>query len=283
MRSERSVRNAMGGSSVFGIVVCLVCFLVTVSSEKCDSGLNPDSCFDIVKSNLTFLDANVECTKRGKFLLTIYSKKQLKTVSAILKKEIGTSVDVWFGLYITFDRYQWISGSPVVVNTFLTPVPAPSNAHCFSMRGGDSLDTWTPRYCNVKLWFLCGAKPHVVAKSPSPSFPKNLGCPNNYKLFGTRCYLSRLGLVDALTWDDAANFCSRLTANGSLATISSFAEQDYLSMLVARSSGPVWIGLQSLDGEHRWNDSSDVAFTNWMRMQPTGGEQVRGCRSHVSD
>ncbi|KAF7233059.1 hypothetical protein EG68_08824 [Paragonimus skrjabini miyazakii] len=218
---------------------------------QCDPGSNPESCFDIVKSNLTFLDANVECTKRGKFLLTIYSKKQLKTVSARLKKEIGTSVDVWFGLYITFDRYQWISGSPVVVNTFLTPVPAPNNAHCFSMRGGDSLDTWTPRYCNVKLWFLCGAKPHVLPKSPSPSFPKNLGCPNNYKLFGTRCYLSKLELVDALTWDDAANFCSKLTANGSLATISSFAEQDYLSIMVARSSGPVWIGRLPTGGEQR--------------------------------
>ncbi|KER25788.1 hypothetical protein T265_14147, partial [Opisthorchis viverrini] len=84
---------------------------------------------------------------------------------------------------------------------------------------------------------------------------------------------------DRLSRFEAAHECRKL-ANGTLATISSLVEQDYLSVILAASSTPMWIGLQLVGGEHRWDNQANVTLTNWLKRQPTGGEQVRCTMAH---
>uniref|UniRef100_UPI003AAFEC00 neurocan core protein n=1 Tax=Centroberyx gerrardi TaxID=166262 RepID=UPI003AAFEC00 len=96
------------------------------------------------------------------------------------------------------------------------------------------------------------------------------GCEHTWRKFHGHCYryFSRRH-----TWEDAEKDCRE--HSGHLASIHSFAEQDFISGL---SHDNTWIGLndRTVEDDFQWTDKMDLQYENWRENQPdnffAGGE-----------
>ncbi|TGZ60208.1 hypothetical protein CRM22_008663 [Opisthorchis felineus] len=235
-------------------------------------------CFTVNKLNKSVVDAETSCNHTGRSLLTISNKAEQIFISNTLARVVGPSVKLWFGLYSAFDHYRWFSGYQAVANTYFSSPPSHGSGICFTVHAAADLYTWTPERCDTKLWFLCGSYPQTKT-SPTDVSKRSSGCPPPYHLVNGACFLPKSSPEDRLSRFEAAHECRQL-ANGTLATISSLVEQDFLSLILAASSTPMWIGLQLVGGEHRWDNQANVTLTNWIKRQPAGGEQIRCTMAH---
>ncbi|XP_036401558.1 lymphocyte antigen 75 [Megalops cyprinoides] len=115
-----------------------------------------------------------------------------------------------------------------------------------------------PYSCGQRLPFVC-EKINVtsVEKDPRPH-PKGLPCKEGELAFKDKCYMVRTRRY--LRFDKANEHCMK--DGGSLLTISSQIEQDFISSL-SDQPNKSWIGLRSSNQEWEWVDDSPVTFSNF--------------------
>uniref|UniRef100_A0A3Q2Q6U8 FRAS1-related extracellular matrix protein 1 n=1 Tax=Fundulus heteroclitus TaxID=8078 RepID=A0A3Q2Q6U8_FUNHE len=101
-------------------------------------------------------------------------------------------------------------------------------------------------------------------------------CPKGWTFQGGRCYI--LCTEQKLTWS-AANRACRERFKGSLASVLSKADMDWLWDFSGRK--PFWIGLNNRKGRGRWEwaDGEPVSYTNWKKTPPRS--RMRGNRNCV--
>uniref|UniRef100_A0AC34FT17 C-type lectin domain-containing protein n=1 Tax=Panagrolaimus sp. ES5 TaxID=591445 RepID=A0AC34FT17_9BILA len=106
----------------------------------------------------------------------------------------------------------------------------------------------------------------------------NAGCPNGWELHESDCYYNSNEIFR--NWNDAVNFC--VAINGTLTSVKTQAEYDFLKILAANASPlyPIWIGLHrdpSVSSYPRWiwldGSSANSSFFN------TNPIEVDGCIS----
>ncbi|CAL8075564.1 unnamed protein product [Calicophoron daubneyi] len=231
--------------------------------------LSPGLCISISDFKSNFLAAHEECKKLNKSLLTIHRKEEQRLVGKKLKELFGEEKLFWFGLYFTNDNYQWISGPDILPNAYFSSrKPEDTNlaGSCFTIHGSDELYTWAAQGCDSKLPFICGTQT-LGAVQKSQDLLGYRQCPQNYNLIDGKCFMPKLSIKDALSWNNASKACSQSVSGGTLASITSVAHQDYISLLVARSPGPAWIGMHLVADEHVWERKGPVSFTNWFGGQ----------------
>jgi len=97
-------------------------------------------------------------------------------------------------------------------------------------------------------------------------------CDPGYTLSGSKCYRV---VSDPANYLQAVLGCVSL--GGSLASVSSQAEQDAVFSLTGASGA--WIGLTDFlnEGTFSWVDESLVTFTNWRVNQPNNGNNNQHC------
>uniref|UniRef100_A0A3Q3B9I0 FRAS1-related extracellular matrix protein 1 n=1 Tax=Kryptolebias marmoratus TaxID=37003 RepID=A0A3Q3B9I0_KRYMA len=112
-------------------------------------------------------------------------------------------------------------------------------------------------------------------------------CPRGWTFYGGHCYV--LSTEHKVTWR-AANRACRERYKGSLASVSSKGDMDWLWDFSGRK--PFWLGLNDREGRGRWEwaDGEPVSYTNWRKTPPRSSRkcvlvwrrakwQIRDCGS----
>ncbi|CAH8609522.1 unnamed protein product [Heterobilharzia americana] len=177
--------------------------------------------------------------------------------------------ELWIGLYIGHYNLFWASKYPAIPQIFISEQPKTFEGCAMSNASSGSISTWKFIPCDTKLSFVCAAVPQVFYRHPFAD-QKTFSCPSGYKLFDKNCYMLNEDPSHRLTWEEANKQCKTSDTTSSLATIASPMEQDALSVLIARSPYPVWIGMFLHQDERKWIKGDAINFTNWYPKQIRG-------------
>merc|ERR1712098_636979 len=92
-------------------------------------------------------------------------------------------------------------------------------------------------------------------------------CGSDWILVGSSCFHISSEEGD---WHQGQDYCTGLGAQ--LASVRTQEEQDVLAGL---AGGNAWIGLHDMqgEGEHTWEDQSDLLYSNWEPGQPDNSGQ----------
>ncbi|XP_074858195.1 lymphocyte antigen 75 isoform X2 [Carettochelys insculpta] len=119
-----------------------------------------------------------------------------------------------------------------------------------------------PINCSQKLPFICEKYNASLLEKHEPDYhPPKGGCPKDWILFQNKCFLMMKKRY--LKFKDANEACE--TFGGTLPSISSQAEQDFLTSLLPGLEENIWIGLQFKFStrENRWVDGSRLLYSNF--------------------
>lgn len=111
-------------------------------------------------------------------------------------------------------------------------------------------------YCNGVSWKPWAQTDQIVGAQM---------CPQGWTFQGGRCYI--LSTEHKLSWS-AANRACRERFRGTLASVLSKADMDWLWDFSGRK--PFWIGLNNREvgGRWEWADGEPVSYTNWRKTPP---------------
>nr|XP_015214384.1 PREDICTED: lymphocyte antigen 75 [Lepisosteus oculatus] len=112
--------------------------------------------------------------------------------------------------------------------------------------------------CELPLPFVC-QKINSTVMETGPLGHSNKTCPNNSLSLGEKCYTAIKPRY--LTFEKANELCMSL--GGTLPSISSQAEQDFVTSLLYGLQSKVWVGLKMTRTSLRWTDNSPVTYVNF--------------------
>ncbi|TNN07662.1 C-type mannose receptor 2 isoform 2 [Schistosoma japonicum] len=262
---------------------CLCCCLLVLvffslvtrslsSKVKCDAISGNNLCLHYFSHAATFKDAQFECNQRNLSLITVFTKAQQEYLEGFQAKSDPPIIAIWIGLYIENDNLRWSSGYPAVPQIFISNTPKNFEGCAVSNISAGSISTWEFIPCDSKLSFVCSDSPKISYRHQF-SDQSNLICPPGYKLFNKNCYLLKEDPANRLTWRKANEQCKASDTSASLVTVTSPMEQDAISVMIAHSSHPVWIGMHIDQGERRWIHGDMINYTNWYPKQIHGIEK----------
>ncbi|MGD2250120.1 MAG: lectin-like protein [Candidatus Methanofastidiosia archaeon] len=201
--------------------------------------------YKLITTTKTWADAKNDCLDRGGHLVSITSSGENDFVDQL----IGSNC-VWIGLTDedTEGTWEWVTGEDYSYNNWSTYEP---NNCCGGEDYGEMCsdgywnDNGGPRDPNLTRYYVCEWGSHGGTMFNG----------HEYKLCETE-----------KTWADAKNDC--MACHGHLVTITSSAENDFVSNLAGSNS--VWIGLTDEDTEGTWTwvTGESVVYTNWNSGEP---------------
>ncbi|CAI2733690.1 unnamed protein product [Schistosoma spindalis] len=255
---------------LYNSVVVFVFFSLIARSSgteiKCDTKTGRNFCLRYFSYSATFKDAQIECKQHNLSLVTLSTKSQQEFLREFQTNFEPPIIALWIGLFAENGHLHWSSGYSAVPQIFISGKPGSVEGCAMSNISSGGLFTWEFIPCDTKLSFVCGDIPQISYRHPF-SNQSTLICPHGYKLFDKNCYLLSEDPSSRLTWDKAEEQCKASNTLASLATVASPMEQDALSVLIARSSYPVWIGMYLDQSERKWIRGDVINYTNWYPKQ----------------
>ncbi|XP_075036883.1 lymphocyte antigen 75 [Mixophyes fleayi] len=123
-------------------------------------------------------------------------------------------------------------------------------------------DSFQSVNCNVRLPFICKSSNTSLLEIVSTKINSSSeSCTGNWTSFGNKCFLK----VSAryLKFKEANDYC--FTHGGTLPSISSQREQDFITYLSSDLKQKFWLGLRITmnTAQNNWVDGSDVTYTNF--------------------
>jgi hypothetical protein len=72
------------------------------------------------------------------------------------------------------------------------------------------------------------------------------------------------------SYEDAEKTCQQQENGSSLITIHFLEKQEFISNLFKTNkvANDIWIGVKYTNNKYKWNDDSDLVFTNWAQGSP---------------
>ena len=111
-----------------------------------------------------------------------------------------------------------------------------------------------------------------------------IDCPENHFAFGGHCYfpsfLDEPKTVKLQTWDDAKEYCRKLSSNELIYDLISIqSEEEHVFMIENNWSDvyakwkaqfAIWIGLNDVEkeGQWKWSDGQNLICTRWATTEP---------------
>ena len=111
-----------------------------------------------------------------------------------------------------------------------------------------------------------------------------IDCPENHVAFGGHCYfpsfLDAPKNVKLQTWDDAKEYCRKLSSNELIYDLISIqSEEEHVFMIENnwsdvyvefKASFMIWIGLNDVEweGHWKWSDGQNLICTRWALEEP---------------
>ncbi|KAI4900585.1 hypothetical protein NFI96_017269 [Prochilodus magdalenae] len=224
-------------------------------------------CYQVVSTAMvTWHEARDACRSQGGDLLSISTPEELRIFKA------GTDLleKMWIGLNHLdwMQGWQWSDGSPLAYASW----DADSHKDKSNLLASDCGVIhpnmgFSGESCELKLPYICEKKNSTQPEAAGKVVYKPTECESGwipwrgfcYKLYGTEKDKKK-------TYTDAQQVCVQDKAQ--LASIHSLED---IEMLNTQFNGAdMWIGLKATGNTKlfKWEDGTDVSFTNWGRTQP---------------
>ncbi|CAG5122281.1 unnamed protein product, partial [Candidula unifasciata] len=229
-----------------------------------------NSCYRFYKDNYDWLTAESTCKLDGGNLATVSSGTEQAFVD-IVTGHVNDSLKFWVGLQ--FDQasstFSWQDGWPVRYTNWAQDEPnTKAGMRCVTQ----TLDgRWNVNNCTSRRPFVC----EINFGSPPPATrPSRLtaNCPNRgWFAYRGNCY--NIESSSPKSWAAASAACTVL--GGSLASIHSRTEANYLASRLRNLGHDVWIGLYKDQATgFAWNDNTELEYLNWETGEPNNPDST---------
>uniref|UniRef100_A0A8C5WHE4 Lymphocyte antigen 75 n=1 Tax=Leptobrachium leishanense TaxID=445787 RepID=A0A8C5WHE4_9ANUR len=149
---------------------------------------------------------------------------------------------------------------------------------------------YTPIFCNQKMPFICESRNMSLLEiNSTKTFRLNGSCPTDWSQFRDKCF--RQISPKYVTFSEASEECKLY--GGTLPTILSQTEQDFINQLLPKMTSQFWIGLQIIldRGRNEWVDGRDTTYVNYhpllqgrfKRLTPFNPEVSKQCFYIMND
>ncbi|KAM6178871.1 lymphocyte antigen 75 [Rhynchocyon petersi] len=210
----------------------------------------------VADPHLNYEEAFLYCASNHSFLATLTSFAGLKAIRNKIAN-ISDAEQKWWvrtsgqpGDYpFIYSRHPWFD-FPM---TF---------GECLYM----SAKTWLrdlnkPADCNTKLPFVCEKYNVSSLEKYSPESAAKVQCSGEWIPFQNKCFLKVK--PKSLTFSQASDHCH--AHGGTLPSIMSQIEQDFITTLLPEIEAPLWIGLRWKVHERirKWTDNRELTYSNF--------------------
>ncbi|XP_075385782.1 lymphocyte antigen 75 [Tenrec ecaudatus] len=211
----------------------------------------------VAEPHLNYEEATLYCASNHSFLATLTSYAKLKAI----KKKIANISD---------DEQKWwlrTSEHPAARRILYSShpwfdFPVTFGEECLYI----SAKTWftdlnKPADCNIKLPFICEKYNVSSLEKYNPESATKVSCSGDWIPFQNKCFLKIK--PKSLTFSQASDLCH--TQGGTLPSILSQREQDFITSLLPDMEAPLWIGLRwkTYEWIHKWTDNRELTYSNF--------------------
>ncbi|XP_053327205.1 lymphocyte antigen 75 [Spea bombifrons] len=206
------------------------------------------------EKHLNYKEADLYCTSVEGELASIDSYGLRKAIESKMLDEMKfNQFQMWWVKSINYRSQQ-----ERALHRFL----GMQFSHCpFMTLQRTSTDRFQFADCNKEMPFICEKHPLSWENNRTKTSLLNGSCPQNWIEFRDKCFL-QVNPED-LTFLKANEKCE--TFGGTLPTITSQLEQDFITYLLPNMTSKFWIGLKlTLDSVvSKWIDSREVSYVNF--------------------
>ncbi|XP_029461442.1 lymphocyte antigen 75 [Rhinatrema bivittatum] len=207
----------------------------------------------VSNKNMSYQEAALYCASNGSELASVESYTALQAIKVKLQN-ISAGQKWWMKSFDDSRRYS----SPFRLHRFY----GPHFRDCWHISLSNFYTGFSsPADCNLKLPFICEKhNVSLVEKHTGEPQPTKGGCPTDWVPFGDKCFIRIKPKY--LTFAKANENCE--TFGGTLPSISSQIEQDFITSLLLAMPIKMWLGLQFslMTREHKWIDNSELSYRN---------------------
>ncbi|KAM6174259.1 lymphocyte antigen 75 isoform 1-T1 [Erethizon dorsatum] len=211
----------------------------------------------VADPHLNYEEAVLYCASNHSFLATVTSFTGLKAI----KNKIANISDV--------EQKWWVRTNDQPIDRRFIYSRHPW--HHFPMTFGEeclhiSAKTWfidlsKPTDCRTKLPFICEKHNVSSLEKYSPSSAAKVRCSEPWIPFQNKCFLKITS--KSLTFSQANDLCH--SYGGTLPSVLSQSEQDFITSLLPSMEADLWIGLRWTAYEKigKWMDNRELTYSNF--------------------
>ncbi|XP_041666073.1 macrophage mannose receptor 1 [Cheilinus undulatus] len=261
--------------------------LLACAHCQCQQGWREyeNKCYFFSSDTKTWLDAQAFCLEQNSNLMSIQDIHERLWIRTQISSDI-----YWIGLN---DRavegvWEWADGDPFIEALSYWAAGQPDNygaepgEDCGQVLGENN-GLWNDENCSIRRKYIC----KHVNSNPAPQCDLT----NGWRQYGSNCY--KLQAENRKSWSDARHDCVR--HGGDLVSITSAAEEQFVTATVDSSQIDLWIGLSTLkcnkigcqveagNTQWAWSDTTQVGYLNWGTGEPTVDAQSGSCSAIIKD
>nr|XP_020037336.1 lymphocyte antigen 75 [Castor canadensis] len=211
----------------------------------------------VADPHLNYEEAVLYCASNHSFLATITSFTGLKAIKNKIGNISGDEQKWWvrtneqpIDRYFIYSRHPWHH------------FPMTFGEECLHM----SAKTWfmdlnKPTDCNTKLPFICEKYNVSSLEKYSPDSSAKVQCSGSWISFQNKCFLKIK--PQSVTFSQASNICH--SYGGTLPSVLSQSEQDFITSLLPEMEANLWIGLRwtAYQRINKWMDNRELTYSNF--------------------
>ncbi|XP_063422180.1 macrophage mannose receptor 1-like isoform X2 [Mytilus trossulus] len=257
-----------------------------VTSAQCGAGsweLFNGACYmtnppDGANSSLSWYQAQQFCLANKANLASIHARDENNLLLGMTSKL--NQDEFWIGLNELEKpgKYKWSDGSVLDFDSWNgnEPNDAFGGERCAGLLSSNG--NWNDDNCNQQIGFIC--KKQVGSVGPVTPAPPQLisgGCSVNGFVpepYGNKCFYANNNTTPT-DWNSAVKFCRNFGNGYDIAAVNNEIEQAFLTSLIQGFTTNLWIGLNNLRHNNRfnWQDNSAFFYSNWNAGEPNGNSQ----------
>ncbi|KAM8872531.1 uncharacterized protein ACB058_004460 isoform 1-T1 [Synchiropus picturatus] len=264
------------------VLTCAALFLCVRS--QCQQGWREyeNKCYYFSTDAKSWLDANAFCLQHHSNLMSIQDLQERLWVRTQISTEI-----YWIGLNdrVTEGTWEWTDGSPFIeyLSFWMSGQPDNWQDEDCGQVVGSSYGHWNDEDCGVQRKFIC--------KHPNPNPGPQCDATSGWRQYGSNCF--KLNSDTRKSWVAARHDC--VQDGGDLASVTTAAEEQFITSTLDSSHLDMWIGLSTLkcnkischvevgNSQFAWSDARLDDYRNWASGEPIVDTQTGSCAAIVKD
>ncbi|BFZ22363.1 hypothetical protein BsWGS_25402 [Bradybaena similaris] len=232
------------------------------------------TCFVIIDSPKTWLDAKGYCSMKNATLATIPDSI---TGAFITSELVHKTSSYWIGLSSIAGTYRWDSGSDIEYLAWSPSHTGNENNSCVAMRSQKPVGLWEDLKCQSLQPFICETyRRGFTQAATTTSVPTTLTqCLPTWSDYENHCYKM---FFSPRNWFDAQAACEGY--GGSLVSLHDDNTNVFIKSLTGWNlAGGFWIGLNDRDVEssYVWSDGSPFEYSKWAKGEPNSATLAEDC------
>nr|XP_012807954.2 lymphocyte antigen 75 [Jaculus jaculus] len=210
----------------------------------------------VAEPHLNFEEAVLYCASNHSFLATITSFTGLKAIKNKIANISGEEQKWWVRTneepidHFMYSRHPW------------RHFRVKFGEECFHMSAKTWLIDLSKRAdCSTKLPFICEKYNVSSLEKYSPDPAAKVQCSGKWISFQNKCFLKIKS--KSLTFSQASSTCH--SYGGTLPSVLSQREQDFITSLLPETEASVWIGLRwtAYERINKWTDGRELTYSNF--------------------